>query len=338
MKKYISILLTLSVLIIFYTTTASGEDNRKIAQTGMKFLSVSLDARASAMGNAITSVAGNSTSLFYNPASMARMTNFMHGAVGRVSWIADINYLFGSAAFNIANGQYGVFGISFVSVDYGDFLGTIRGENNDGFLDTGIFSPSAFAVGIGYAKALTEKFSVGGHVRYANLNLTGGVVEFTQDQQTLTQKFEENVMSFDFGILYKTGIKSLDFGMNIRNFSQEIKYIEDSFQLPLTFEIGLSFNAVDVIDINPESHDLVVSVDAIHYRDYPEQVDMGLEYTFNKLYSLRLGYTSPVDEQGISVGAGIKQNISDYNMAIDYAYTSFGVFEDVHRFVFQFSL
>jgi hypothetical protein len=55
-------------------------------------------------------------------------------------------------------------------------------------------------------------------------------------------------------------------------------------------------------------------------------------------YSLRFGFTSPTDEQGASFGAGILQKVSDVSMQIDYAYTPFGIFEDVHRFTFKFAL
>jgi hypothetical protein len=337
MKKYVIILLAACLLSLISVQSVFGQ-NQKLAQTGMKFLSVSMDARSSAMGTALTSLEGGSTALFYNPSGMSRLPGFMHVAFGRVNWIADINYMFGSFAINIGNGQYGVIGLSFMSVDYGDFKGTIRADNDQGFIDTGIFSPAALALGIGYARALSDKFSVGGHVRFVHQNLSGGVIDFTTDQSVLSQRFEKDILAFDFGILYKTGFRSLNFGMNVRNFSKEVKYVKESFQLPLTFEIGLSINMIDFFQINPEEHTVLLSVDAVHPRDFAEQIDFGIEYVFMQNYSLRFGFTSPTDEQGASFGAGILQKVSDVSMQIDYAYTPFGIFEDVHRFTFKFAL
>ena len=104
------------------------------AQTGFKFLTVSPDARAAAMGGAYSSIRGGSTAMYYNAAAMAYYGRKIDVAGGQVQWIADVNYITGSAAF-VTN--LGVFGISLVAVDYGDFLGTVRFDNEKGFIDTG---------------------------------------------------------------------------------------------------------------------------------------------------------------------------------------------------------
>jgi len=44
------------------------------------------------------------------------------------------------------------------------------------------------------------------------------------------------------------------------------------------------------------------------------------------------------DEQGISLGAGFNQEIESFDLSVDYAYTDFGVFDEVHRFSFNFSM
>lgn len=333
--KNITRVLKLTLLLCLSVGFLHGQ-NTKLAQTGMKFLSVNLDARASALSGAVTGLENGVNSMFTNPAGMAVVQGLTHIAVGNVAWIAGINYLYGAVAINVSEGRYGVFGISFVTTDYGHFKGTMRADNEQGFIDTGEFSPSAFALGLGYAKSLSEKFSVGGHVRYAYQNLTGGVVNFSSSQEMVTQNFNVNVMAFDFGILYKTGYKSLNFGMSVRNFSSEIKYIRDQFQLPLTFEIGASFNMIDLLTINQDQHSLFLSVDAVHPRDYSEQLDIGVEYIFLKSYCIRFGFTSPTDEQQASFGAGVMQELGNFALNLDYAYTPFGVFDDVHRFTFKF--
>ncbi len=337
MKKFI-ILVAFITLNIFFNPNEGFGENKKLAQTGMKFLQVSLDARASSLGGALTALEGASASLFYNPAGMARMDKFVHLTIGQLNYIADFKYIYGSMALNFEDGKYGVFGFTFLSVDYGDFQGAIRADNDQGFLETGIFSPSTYTIGFGYAKALSDKFSVGGHVKYVNQNLTGGLENFYQNQSTISASFESDVIAYDFGILYKTGFKSLNFGMNVRNFSAEIKYIEESFQLPLTFEIGLSVNAIDFVDLEKEKHSLMVSVDAVHPRDNLEQIDFGLEYVFMNMFAIRSGLTSPTDEQGMSFGAGIQQKISDYGFNFDYSFTEFGVFDDIHRFTIKLSM
>jgi len=311
----------------------------KLAQTGLKFLSVGADARASALGDAITSIEGNSSAMFYNPAGMARLNGSVDATFNMTQWIADINYMHASAAFAPSDGQYGVFGVSIASVDYGEFNRTIRDGGEAGYLDIGTYSPTAMALGVGYAKALSDKFSVGGNVRYVYQDLSDGHIVGLTDVEGVykEESFDINVFAFDFGVLYKTGFKSLNFGMSLRNFSQEIEYIEESFQLPLTFKIGLSMNLFDLTDLPSDEHSFNFSIDADHPRDFKEQVHIGGEYTFYNILSLRLGYTSPTDEQGINAGVGLKHGLAGINLGVDYAYLDFGVFENVHRFSINIS-
>ena len=65
----------------------------------------------------------------------------------------------------------GTFGFSVVSVSYGDILNTIRADTESGYEDRGTFSPSAIAVGVGFARSFTDRFSVGAHVKYVEQDL-----------------------------------------------------------------------------------------------------------------------------------------------------------------------
>ena len=66
----------LSVIIVVFAAQVNFAQV-KLAQSGMKFLSVGADARAVGLGEAITSIEGNSSSIFYNPSSMARQTDLL---------------------------------------------------------------------------------------------------------------------------------------------------------------------------------------------------------------------------------------------------------------------
>lgn len=330
MKK-ITLLTLVCLLFLSSVENLYSQERKKLAQTGMKFLSVSLDPRSSGLSDAVTSVTNSSTAMLYNPSTMAKMDRFVDYSFGTTKWIADINYIYGTAALNFMDGQYGVLGVSLVAVDYGEFNGTIVANNDDGYLDVGTYKPTAIAFGIGYAKALSEKFFVGGNVKYVRQSMGTSVVGFDPTGDALVKEYKLDVLAFDFGILYKTGFRSLNFGMNIRNFSKELKYVQESFQLPLLFKIGLSMDVLDLVEVDKNMHSLLVSADASHPRDYPEQLSFGLEYTFLNSISFRAGYTFPTDEQEFSAGVGFKQSFSDLKFAVDYSYTPFGIFNKVHR-------
>jgi hypothetical protein len=343
MKKIIkNIQLIFMILLLFCLTGYTQQ--QKLGQTGMKFLNVSVDARISAFGDAVTSLENNSSAMFYNPASMARLEHLTDVTLGSTRFIADINYYHAAVAISPFDGDYGVIGFSLVSVDYGEFLGTIRADNEQGFIDVGTYSPTAVAIGIGYAKALSEKFSVGGNVKYVRQSLGSSIINAVNFdpssnsyESTVSEKNSLDVMAFDFGVLYKTGFESLNIGMSVRNFAREVKYKEEGFQLPIIFQIGASFNFSDIMEVNRDEHSFLVTVDANHPRDYPEQINFGMEYTFMNILSLRGGYSAPNDERGFSTGVGLKKDFSGVNLGVDYAYTPFGVFNSVHRLSLNFA-
>ncbi len=329
MKTYNKVLALTTVLLLLISGSSIAQ-NRKLAQTGLKFLSVSTDARISAMGEAITSVHMGSSAMLYNPAGMAEIDKMVDVSFGQTGWIADINYMHATAAFQPFDFNYGIFGVSLMMVDYGDLQGTIRANNDQGYLDVGTFNPKGFVLGFGYAKALSNKFSIGGNIKYVKQSMGTAIIELTRTGVN-DQEFETDAIAFDFGVIYKTGFKSLNIGMSIRNFAQEIKYIEEQFQLPLTFRIGLSMDVFDLTDFDKDTHSLLVSVDASHPRDFEEQAFIGAEYVFMNTFSVRGGYSFPHDERGLAAGVGVKQEFAGFNLAVDYGYEPFGVFDDVHR-------
>lgn len=308
----------------------------KLAQTGFQFLSVGVDARATAMGEAFTTLERTSAALFYNPSGIARLNSTVDVRVNQHTWIADIQYISGTAAMKFFDGRYGVIGLSYLVLDYGEFLGTRVADNEQGFVDTGTFKPTATALGLGYGIALSESFSIGGQVKYVHQSLGNSVVpiEFIpgvdpDDLETTEQDYSMGVLAFDFGTRYVTGFRSLVFGMSIRNFSQEVTYEREGFQLPLTFRFGVSMDVLDLFPAMPESHKLYFSVDASHPRSGSEYVSFGGEYIFMDMLAIRGGYTTNQvnDASGTAFGFGISQ----FGVGLDYSYTPYAVFNDIHR-------
>jgi len=259
-------------------------------------------------------------------------------------WIADINHHAFSLAVSPASGNYGVFGLSVQTVDYGEFYGTRL--IGDDFEETGVFELNAFAIGLGYARQLTDRFSVGGQIRWVHqdlgesataINIRPDPTDSAGVRRIADTKMVDNKMSplvFDFGTQFWTGIKSLVFGMSVRNFSKEVKYAEEGFQAPLVFNLGISMNVMDLMKAESPNQSLSMSIDATHFRDHPEQIKIGFEYQFMKTFTLRGGYVANNDEDGFSCGAGL----SRAGFAFDYAYTPFGVFDRVQRMTARFSL
>jgi hypothetical protein len=330
----------LAVLILLCSTFDAYGQQKKLAQTGMKFLSLSVDARSAAMGDAVTAVESGATALFYNPATMAHQDRFLNLALAQTQWIVGIDYNLAGISFRPAGGRFGVFGFSAMSVDYGTVQGTMRVDTDQGFIDTEDISPRASSFGVGYANALTDRFSVGGHVKLAHQNLGNSVMRLDGSGNPEYEGVKQTVMAYDFGVLYKTGFRSLNFAVGARNFAREIKYGEESFQLPLTLKIGLSMDMMDLTQLGSQ-HSFLLAVEAEHPRDFPEQIRVGGEYVFMNLLALRAGYVFPADEQGINAGVGLRQRIGGMGFGVDYAYSDYGIFNTfskVHRVALQLTL
>ena len=338
MKRFIITCLT-AIMIIGLLTSPSYGQQVKLAQTGFNFLSVSSDATAGGMGDAVNSFSGYSGALTHNPAAMAEMPGLLNLNVSVNDWIADIKYLSFSAIVSPLSGEYGVIGLSIQSVDYGDVLTTMVRPDNSGYIDTGVMDPAALAVGIGYAKAISDRFSVGGQVRFAYQSLGSSVVP--GGNSYVTKQNVASAVTFDFGTVFKTGIKSLAFGMSIRNFSQDVTYEEESFQLPLLFTFGISANLLDFTEFRGSNQSFILSCDVAHPTSHPEQLKIGAEYEFMKVIALRGGYITGDSEDGMTYGVGISSaalGLGSTDFRIDYSYTPFGVFNNVQRFSVSFSM
>ncbi|MEJ2050535.1 MAG: PorV/PorQ family protein [Calditrichota bacterium] len=313
------------LLIIGSAGFGQAQDLKKVAQTGMQFLKVDLTARPAAMGGAYIMVGNDASAMFYNPAGMAHMTSNTDFFVTRTNWIADIAYTAGAVSRDLGN--FGTIGLNFISCDYGEIIGTQVSSNVSGFEETGNVDVSAYAFGVSYARGLSDKFSIGGQIKYASQHL--GQSTFS-DGETVTNKV--GGLAYDFGTIFYPGFKSFRLGMSVRNFSQQFKYAEEGFQLPLTFRIGFAIDMLDLLGDHENS--FVLALDAIHPRDYTERIHMGGEFWWRDLLALRAGYKTNYDEQGFSLGFGFQPSFGTTQLKIDYSYSAMGRFANVNRFTF----
>lgn len=310
---------------------------QKLAQTSFQFLSVVSDARGVGMGEAMTGMGLGSSGLFFNPAGMVEMEGSYEVSVSMNEWIAEIRHYTMSYGMKLGRyGEYGVLGLSGQVVDYGEFYGTrVDKTREKGYEDTEIYRLSAWAIGIGYGKSLTDRFSVGGQVRVVRQDLGESRVPVVSTVGDTVLRERGNALmplAFDFGTRFKTGVKSLVFGMSVRNFSKEVKYVQEGFQLPLVFNIGVSMDLMDVLSGKVIGERLEVGVEASHYRDHAEQLKVGMEYEVVRGMMVRFGYKSSEDEGGMSFGIGLRVK----GLGLDYAYTPYGVFDRVQRMTVRF--
>lgn len=310
---------------------ALGQGVDKIAQTGMKWLSIPVGARASALGSAYTAMAADAGAVFWNPAGLA-LTEGRHIFLNQTRWIADIDVNAASASYTA--GAIGTFGVHFMTVDWGNLNGTRFTSGAELYEETGAFSPESWLLGVSFARRVSNKFSFGGSLRYVHENLGSSL----EGSFASPEKFEAkmNVMAIDFGTIFYTGYKDLRIAVTMQNVSQEKEYRFEAFPLPLTFKFGAAMNILQVMQSAESDQSITLSVDALHPRDFSERLHFGAEYSFKKMFFLRTGYKTNYNEEDMTLGGGAKLTMGKTAFALDYSYLAFDNFDAVHMFSFDF--
>jgi hypothetical protein len=309
----------------------------------MTYLGISLGARESAMGNASVASVHGIQGLFYNPALIASIKN-LGVTMNQVNWLADTK-LYG---VGIAKGlgRFGSIGFDLVYMDYGTIMGTQRVDksvNDRGFITTGNINAEDYAIGMAYAYQVNDRFSFGFKVKYAhedlgNVPIAVGVI----DQASQIYEYEDrnwslNQWGFDFGGYYQTGYKDLALGVAFQNYSGDMQYWLDAFQMPLVIRMGISMDISEFVMPDNENFNFTASVDGLHPIDYLEQIHVGGEIEYLKVLALRAGYQFNHDVETFSAGFGVNFRYQGYHGSLDYAYTSAEYFEDLNRFSLSFT-
>ncbi len=312
---------------------------QKVGTTSMQFLKVMPCARATAMGDAYSVLASGAEAVFWNPASITPK-NSLEFSNTYMQWMNDTRIEALSASYSLGN--IGSVGVLFQYVDYGKFDEAIRDAQyaNDitPFLTGSTFRPYAMVVGVSYAAKLTDKFSTGVGAKFAVESLYGGKTVRAMTSKGVYEDVSTtgSGVSFDFGMHYNTGYKSIQLAIALQNFGPDVEYAKDKNSIPMQFRWGLAANLLGKDAIVMENHEnrIGVAFDLFQPNDYAQQEHLGLEYEFKETFAVRVGYKFNYDSEGLSFGAGVKWPISTLaDITIDYSYGSVNNdLGDVHRF------
>jgi len=335
MKKTTYLAIALAILLGLTNTAVAGEFS-KIGTVGAQFLKIGMGARYVGMGEASVACVNDAYSMYWNPAGLTELSS-VNLSLTNVDWIMDVQL--NHVTFGKPLGDYSAFGVSLTALSMGEMEVTTV-EQPEGNGET--FTSSSYSLSLGYARKLTDRFSVGINGKY--------IWERISEERA-------SGFAFDFGTLFYTGFKSLRIGMNIANLGPEMKmdgpelgaYYDpqpgnpnyddvksklavDPYDLPLTFRFGLAYDLIE----SPESK-LILSVEAKHPNDNIQQASFGGEYQWNELFSLRAGYKFNYEEEGLTFGGGLKLKAGEKtNLDINYAWADFSRLQNVHRFSLGF--
>ena len=154
------------IIICFLLNNTSGQDDfKRVGKSGFGFLKISPSARAAGMGDAFTAIADDVTTIFYNPAGLTNLNNFVFN-FNHTDWIVNSSIISGAIATPF--GRNGALGLSIVKFDTEDFEETTVADPEG----TGrMINAGDLALAIAYAIQLTDNLSFGFKTQYLEENI-----------------------------------------------------------------------------------------------------------------------------------------------------------------------
>lgn len=341
-------------LLLITSLAVAGNDNT--GTSAANFLKIGVGPRGNALGGAFVAHVNDVTSLYWNPAGIANINSLQVG-VSYTDWILDINHNFLGVVYPF--GRIGTVGLSITSLSMGD-MATTTPLHPDG---TGsYFTASDLAIGVTYARQLTDRFIVGVTAKYVHESISFS---------------SANTFAVDAGTQFDTGYRGLKVGMSISNFGgkmtlkgtdqltkadidqviegnpmKEARLETEGWTLPLIFRYGLSMDVV-----NASNNRVTCNLDFNDPRDVNPYGTFGVEYSWTDMVFLRGGLIyRPADfdedrliykeeleliyDIRLAFGAGLNVKIPGIGSRVkfDYSYTDLGILTQAHSFSFTFGL
>ena len=309
------------------------------AQSGTaaaEFLNIPVGARATAMGGAFGATAADATSLYWNPSGLARLDG-PTATFEYAQWFVGADLNFASVA---SPTPFGTVSIGVTALTHDD-MDVVEETGNDQLPTGETFSAGSYAVSLGYARQLTDRFSLGGTVKVVREHIANS---------------SASGVAFDIGTLFVTPFEGVRLGASIANFGSAMRIDgsdlnipfdplpgqngnngsipgrlqTDNYELPLTMRVGLATELYERAGTR-----VTVAADALSPSAAGQHVNLGTEVSvLGGLIQFRGGVQELFMEEStrsFTAGAGLRYTFGDLDLAADYAYEASEYFDGVNR-------
>ena len=335
---------------------AENDDVSRVATRGATFLSLGVGARPLALAGAYSASATDLSSMYWNVAGI--------GDVQQVTGFASYEQLFGNSGLSNTYAAAaiplfgGAFVVSFTSFQSGEIERTTEAwpEGNDPTFGATV-NWNATAVGVHYARPLTDRLVVGATVKRADEG-----IEFAK----------ATYYGADVGIRFRSGLAGSTLGVSIANLGSsgrmngpavtrrvprrdipqfptgrpiDIELRTTTQQMPTTLRIGVQTDLIGTAEAlmsGTGPHRLSLFTDVTDGTDTQTMPAVAAEYGWNGRYFLRAGgrYMNESRVEGsdfnLSAGGGFQLQFGSRRLVLDYAYRRMGDLNNNHVFSFQF--
>lgn len=315
--------------------------------TAVPFLRIGPDARSGAMGDLGIALTPDANAVYWNTAKLPFAENELGVSVTYTPWLRElVNDIFLadlSAYYRLDDQQAITSSLRYFS------LGEIQFTNAQGqFIQN--FNPNEYAFNVGYARKLSENFSMGLNLNYIYSNLAKG------QQLNGTTIKAGTAASGDISVFYSKPIKGnnsnglWNWGITVSNIGSKITYTQSADTkdfIPTNLGLGTGytfiFDQYNRFTIIGELNKLLVptpdSAGTFRTKSVPEGVfgsfndapggmseefrelmySVGAEYWYKNLFAIRGGYFNEHKTKGnrkyLTAGLGIKYNVFGLNFS-----------------------
>ncbi len=330
-RSILKLLLPLAAAALILSGSALAQGVSYKGTSAANFLKVAMGAAYVGSGESDLTLAQDASSLWCNPGTISRIPK-SSAVFTRSSWLVETSFTNVAVTLPLSGFTAGLDLTYFGSGDIQET--TLLKQDGTGR----VVSASDLALGAALARNLTDRFSVGGKFKYIREQLA---------------QVTAGAFAFDIGSVFETSFfNNMKIGIALTNFGGALQFNGNdllvthvvsgsptnkqvpavletkSWDMPMTFRLGVATNLV-------QRNDLVWSGSyAINdARDFGTRHNLGTTLTLKKMLALRAGYRFNYDEVSLSAGAGLLVPASFLGQVyIDYAYTDFGQFSNIHQF------
>ncbi|MFH1097033.1 MAG: PorV/PorQ family protein [Candidatus Desantisbacteria bacterium] len=283
------------VILACVLTAASVQAGISPGRDGVAFLKVGVGARAIGMGEGFSSIADDTSAIYYNPAGLTSIRCPLI-STSYNKWIGNLSY--GAVTYVNPCFKQSAIGISAV------YLGTDGIPRYDSTTLLGEYKAYDMSLNLAYAFRFSHGISLGINVK--------GIQEKIDDEET-------SGFAVDFGQLYHLPIDGLSLSSVIQNVGPNM---EAGYKLPTLYKLGIAYQFPD--------YPLLIGCDWTKPSDNKLKINAGFECKMMNTFALRGGFDSQLFEDlngGINLGFGFP--LGPYS--IDYAFVPTKRMGDTHR-------
>ncbi len=324
---------------------------------GGNYFHIGIGARGGAMAGSITSSVTGPTAWYWNPAGAATSEGIsLTGGVQKLYADLGVGQSYAAASLPLLGG---VVGFNLNTLNSGEIKRTTETNPFGERLGGSTFNWTSTTVGLGYARRLTDRLTIGTQIKYLSEGITDASTAW---------------MAADVGTQFNTGLYGVTIGGVIQNVGgtsraggalvQRVVQTTDGSQfiegrrvdlftrdteIPVTFQFSLGTDllgsANSMFGKAGGASTLSAELSVTDGTDIGTQYALGVEYGFKNMLFLRAGKRLYNDDRDIGVsnkmavglagGFGLRFPVFGRDVKFDYSYMGAGALQNIQIFSFE---